>query len=171
MKTALAFCFMALNIITNHSWAADTYRFQGSEPNFTVTIPSLPQIKMEVHPMHETKPQLRYMGSKESYSISILTPTADAGMTALDCASSILGSLENRPGVPDVSQIYLAKINEQTYAAIYASPQDGFLQLHAHFISSTKTHCIEVHASKISQSKDDVEPWFKGFDRANIEVN
>jgi hypothetical protein len=32
------------------------------------------------------------------------------------------------------------------------------------------THCIEVHASKIATTQDDIEPWFKGFGKARIEV-
>jgi hypothetical protein len=42
--------------------------------------------------------------------------------------------------------------------------------LHAHFLSAAAdgSHCIDVHASKVAASKDDVEEWFKGFGSANI---
>jgi len=139
-------------------------------PAFRVQIPSLPALKMEPHPMAAAHPQLRLVGSEEPFTVTVLTPTADAGMTAQDCAGSTIGSLSKRPGVPTQDKIYKARIDANTFIAIYVSPMSGFVQLHAHLISAAGgTHCVEVHASRVSTSKEDVDPWFRGFSRARIE--
>ena len=147
--------------------------FEVTSPRFKVTIPSIPPIKMGPHPGQDRRrPHLRFMGSSEPYTISILTPTADRGMKAQDCASSIIRSLGSRPFVPAADEIYKAKIDENTFVAIYASdmPIPGFVQLHAHFFSAAGgTHCVEVHVSKVTKSKDEIDPWFQGFGKAKIE--
>ncbi len=148
------------------------FAFAVQSPGFRISIPALPQMKMEAHPLQGAQPHLRFLGSDGPYTISILTPTGDAGMTPLDCANSVLGSLPSRPNVPPANRIYKARVNPNTYAAIYAVPMGGAVQLHAHFMSAAAgTHCVEVHASRVSTSKDDLEPWFKGFGNASIEPN
>ena len=174
MKNLIVLGVTVLATISSQCCVADEFAFQVTEPTFKVKIPSIPQMNMDVHPMHGAKTHLRYLGSEGPYSVSIMTPTADSGMTAIECASSTLKSLGSRPGVPAPSQIYRARINDRTFVAIYASPNEGFMQLHAHLMSAAAaagTHCIEVHASKIARSKDDIEPWFKGFGGADIESN
>jgi hypothetical protein len=153
---------------------ADDFAFEVVSPKFKVNIPNIPQLKMGPHPMNlnGSAPHLRFLGSEGPYTVTIITPTADAGMTAVECASSKIRTLSSRPGGPPSSQVYRAKINENTYVAIYAAPLGSVLQLHAHFLSAAGgTHCIEVHASKVSMSKDDLDPWFKGFGTANIDPN
>lgn len=172
MRTIIALGISALSFVASHNCLAEEFAFQVKEPNFSVKIPSIPQMKMDIHPMHAAKAHLRHLGSEGPFSVSIMTPTADPGMTAIDCASSTVKSLGARPGVPAPSQVYKARINDRTFVAIYASPNDGFMQLHAHLMSAASDgHCIEVHASKVATSKDDIEPWFKGFNGADIEAN
>ncbi len=146
------------------------FAFDVQEPPFRVSIPRLPVMHMADHPFKSTQPHLRLLGSKEPYSVSILTPTADAGMRPVDCASSTVNSLVRRPGVPSQDRIYKAKLDSNTYIAMYVTPMSGFVQLHAHLLSAAGgTHCVEVHASMVSKSKEDVEPWFKSFADARIE--
>jgi hypothetical protein len=91
-------------------------------------------------------------------------------MSALECASSTVRSMAARQGMPPASEIYKARLNDHTFVAIYAMQLVGAVQLHAHFLSAAGgTHCVEVHASKVSDSPDDVDPWFKGFGKAIIE--
>ena len=151
---------------------ANAFLFSVTAPDFTVSLPTIPSMAMSENPLRSKLPHLRYSGSQGPYNVSVSTPTADAGMTASECASSTVGQLSARPGVPALGSIYRVRINERTYAAIYASPSPGMLMLHAHFVSAAATgsHCIEVHASKVATSKDDVDAWFKGFGSANIEV-
>lgn len=150
---------------------AEGFAFSVTSPDFTISLPNIPPIRMEEHPLHGAKPYLRYMGSDGPYSVSVITPTADGDITAAGCAGSMMKRLVARPGVPPQASIYRARVNDRTYAAIYAMPGAGQLVLHAHFLSATTggTHCIEVHVSKIAGSKDDIAPWFKDIGAADIE--
>ncbi|HRE16134.1 MAG TPA: hypothetical protein PLW86_03580 [Rhodocyclaceae bacterium] len=160
----------ALAAIASTACYADGFVWEVTAPNFKISLPNLPAMKLETHPLNAAQPHLRLLGSEGPYTISVLTPTADAGMTAQDCANSTIRSLPRRPGVPALDTIFKGRINDKTFVAIYASSLDKFVQLHAHIMSAASgTHCIEVHASKISTSKDDVEPWFTGFTKSNIE--
>jgi TPR repeat protein len=149
---------------------SDHFVFELADPKFSVTIPHIPAIKMAVHPGHDSKPHLRYLGSQGPYTVSILTPTADAGMTARECAQSEFKHLASTPGAPKDDKIYKARINDNTFVAIYATPVEGAVMLQAFLVSAAGgTHCVQVHASKMSTSKDDFEPWFKGFGKANFQ--
>jgi hypothetical protein len=151
---------------------AEDFTFSVTSPDFKVVLPKIPAMSMSKHPMHSTRPHLRYLGSNGPYTVSVMTPTADAGMTAAECASSIVGQLVTRPGVPPLNNLSRVRINERTYAALYVSSPPGPLMLHAHFLSAAtgESNCIEVHVSKVADSKDEVAPWFKGFGFANIET-
>ena len=150
---------------------ADELVFDVTSPSITITVPNVPQMKMEPHPLNKTQPHLRLMGFEGPYTVSVLTPTADPGMTPSDCAGSIIASLSQRPGAPQQSQIYKARINDRTFLAIYALPAPKAVQLHAHLVSAAGgTHCVDVHVSKISTSQDDLKPWFKNWEKANIDA-
>ena len=149
---------------------AEELVFEVAAPTFKVTLPNVPPMTMDVHPMNAERPHLRLLGTQGPYTVSVMTPTAQAGMSALECASATLGSIAQRPGVPPREQIYKVRLNERTFAAIYNSPLPSAVQLNAHFLSAAGgTHCVEVHASKVSQSPDDLDGWFKGFAKADIE--
>lgn len=151
---------------------AEPFVFEASSPKFRITIPGVPPMKMDAHPMQASKPHLRFLGSNGPYTVSVITPAAAAGMTARECASSIVRTLGARPGVPEPSQIYKARINDNTFIAIYAWPLGGLVQLNAHVLSAVGgTHCIEVHATKMSTSEEDFALWFEGLTNANIESN
>lgn len=162
--------FLAVLLLASAgAWAEDLV-FEVAEPKFKVTLPNVPGMAMDVHPMNASQSHLRLLGSEGPYTVSVMTPTAQAGMSALECASATLGSIVQRPGVPPREQIYKVRLNERTFAAIYASPLPNAVQLHAHFMSAVGgTHCVEVHASRVSQSPDDLDGWFKGFGKADIE--
>jgi len=172
VRTATIICGAVLAALSSAAQGAGGFVFEVAEPRFRVTIPDIPQMKMDDHPMAAAQPHLRFFGSEGPYTVSILTPTADAGMSALECASSTVRSLSLRMGGPQPSQVRRARINDTTFIALYAMPVVGAIQLHAHILSASRgTHCIEVHASMISTSKDDLTPWFKGFGKASIEPN
>jgi len=169
-KTALIFAVVTWLGCGLQPCLAGGFTFEIEEPRVVITIPSLPQIDMDDHPVRAKGAHLRYFGSSEGYVVSIMTPTADAGMSPLECASSILGSLGDRPGVPARSEIYNARINDRTFIAIYVSRGDGVMQLNAHLVSAAAgTHCIEVHASRLATSPDDVKVWRNGFGAADIK--
>lgn len=160
----------ALIFSASFNCRADDFVFEVDSPKFSITLPNMPSMTMDAHPMHASNPHLRFLGSSGPYTVSAITPTSAAGMSAFECAASTVRSLGTRLGVPDSSQIYRARINDNTFVAIYASPLGGVVRLNAHVLSAVGgTHCIEVHASKISTSEDDLAPWFEAFAKANIE--
>ena len=113
---------------------------------------------------------MRFLGSNGPHTISIITPTAAKGMTPLECAGATVRTMGNRSGVPQASQIYKARIDDNTYVAIYASPLDGIVRLNAHIMSAVGgTHCIEVHASKMTETDDELIPWVDSFSKASIQ--
>jgi len=171
MTRAFSIWGTALMLLGSFNCWADEFVFEVESPRFKITMPNMPPMKMEAHPMNASQPHLRFLGSNGPHTVSIFTPAAAAGMTARDCASATVRTLGARPGVPQSSDIYKARINDHTFAAIYASSLGGMVQLNAHVLSAVGgTHCIEVHASKISSSDDDLAPWFEGFTKANIEL-
>jgi hypothetical protein len=140
------------------------------QPPFRVQIPSIPAIKMSAHPMQAKGAHLRLHGVQEPYAVSVLTPTADAGMSAADCAGTLTRLLPKRPGVPAQDKIRKGRIDANTFIALYASPLPGAVQMHAHLFSAAGgTHCVEVHATKVATSEEDAERWFRGFANAKIE--
>lgn len=162
----------ALTLFGSFNCRADDFVFEVNSPKFKITMPNIPAMAMNTHPMHAAQPHLRFLGSKGPYTVSVITPTSAAGMTALECAASTLRSLRARPGVPQSSQVYRARINDDTFVAIYASALGGLVRLNAHVLSAVGgTHCIEVHASQMSASEDDLAPWIEGFAKANVEPN
>ena len=150
---------------------AEPFAFDVDEPGFRVTIPSVPAMAMEVHPEHEDQPHMRYVGSEGRFSVAIMTPESDPGMSVTDCAEAIYATLPTRPDVPAPDKIYRAKLDDSTFVAIYATVLPGFVLLHAHLLSASKDdHCIEVHASMSTTSREDASAWFEGFTGAKIEA-
>lgn len=152
------------------SCRADGFAFEVDSPKFKVTIPGIPQMRMDVHPKNASQPQLRFLGSEEPYTVAVFTPTAAAGMTPLECAGAITRSLAARPGTPPSSQVLKARLDDNTFVAIYAAPLGGGVQLHAHILSAAGgTHCVEVHATRISILEDDLASWITDVEKASIK--
>ncbi len=140
-----------------------------SAPNFKILLPNIPEFKLQKHPSNAANPHMKLLGSQGPYTISVLAPTADKGMTANDCASALIQSFSKRPGLPPAESIYKARINSNTFIAIYVLKNDKLRLLNAHIMSAAGgTHCVEVHVAKETAVKEDVEPWFKAFGDANI---
>lgn len=168
----VVYCLAAAALLASAPGRAEDFVFEVAAPKFRVTLPHIPAMKMETHPLHAKQPHLRYLGSDGPYTVSVFTPKAAAGMTALECASATLRAMAARPGLPPSSEMYKARLDERTYVAIYAAEIKGIVQLNAHLLSAAGgTHCVEVQASRMSASPDDLEPWVRGFDGARIEAH
>ena len=77
--------------------AAETFSFDMPQPRLRVVVPDIPQIKMGIHPNAALQPHARFMGTDpQGFSISILMPTADAGMSPRDCARTMHKSIMAR---------------------------------------------------------------------------
>jgi hypothetical protein len=146
------------------------FRYEMTDPPFAVVVPSLPAITMELHPHNQKSPHLRRLGTEGPYSVSILTPAASAGMNPMDCAQAMFAELPTRPGVPVQERLTKAQLDPNTYIAIYGVQTTKGVQLHAHMVSAVRgTHCVEVHAARMTTSKEDANTWYRGFTGARIE--
>ncbi len=147
-----------------------SFRFEVKNPNVRIFIPELPSIPMEPHPMSANRPDLRFQGSAEPFIVSIRTPTADAGMTAAECASSISKSIIAQGRLKD-SEVSLRKSSDgNTFAMYYPQRIRQFLFLKAHLFSAHGgRYCIEVHVTKGPASDDEIKKWLEGFPKAKIE--
>jgi hypothetical protein len=172
MMRALLVWSTVVILFAGLSCRADGFAFEVASPKFKVSIPGVPQIKMDPHPRHASQPHLRFFGSAEPYTIAVYTPAAAAGMTPLECAGAIARSMAGRPDMPPPSQVLKARLNDNTFVAIYAAPLSAGVQLHAHILSAAGgTHCVEVHATKISILEDDLASWITDLEKASIEPN
>jgi len=172
MSRTLALLSAALLLLARPAAAAEDFVFAVASPKFKVTLPGIPPMKMETHPKHAAQPHLRYLGSSGPYTVSVVTPAAEAGMTPLECASATVRSMAARPGVPPSAEMYKARLDERTFVAIYTTEIEGIVQLHAHLLSAAGgAHCVEVHALRVSASPEDLEPWVRGFDGARIALD
>ncbi|HEX5092969.1 MAG TPA: hypothetical protein VFV84_09810 [Burkholderiales bacterium] len=148
--------------------AAD-FEFEMDAPKLHVTLPGVPPMKMAPHPLHEKQAHLRYLGTQGPYTVSIITPAAQAGMTALECASATVRAMARRHGFPPDTEVFKTRLDEHTYAAMYALSINGAVQLNAHILSAAGgKYCVEVQASKMSDSPDELVPWFKSLEGARI---
>ncbi len=155
--------------------ATGKFRFDMPEPKLRISIPDLPQFVLGVHPNASAQPHARYFGGgPDGYSLSILLPTADPGMTALECARSISGSLAKRYEL-DPKFVVTHRSNERTFVMLFPFRAGPIVQLKAYLLSGTGTHCVEVHVSKTLSAAnreagaDAIAAWFQGFRQATIE--
>jgi hypothetical protein len=129
-------------------------------------------MQMNTHPLAGAQPHLRFMGSGPSgYTISVLLPTADAGMTPRDCARSGASSIVRRFGVK-TDELVTRQTNEITTVMLFPFRVAGvpIIQLKAFVLSGyAGTHCLEVHLSKVVTDEGEVASWLKGFTTAKIE--
>lgn len=147
----------------------ESFVCQVKAPNIKIEIPGIPQIKMTVHPLHDAKPHLRLAGEKEGYVISIATPTADAGMTAEECAKSIAGSLLQRYDLNQDNAFFGPAGKDTFQFRFILSLGDGVYQMNSHILSGYEgTHCVNVHITKVTKQKADFDSWLKGFPNAAI---
>ena len=140
-------------------------------PNVRITIPELPPIDMGPHPAaSRERPHLRAMGSKAPYVISVMTPTADKGMSAQQCAQSSASWLIKRHALARQDYLLFKGGNSDTYGFIYSKRAGSGTQLVMYLLSGVEgTHCIEVHISKMSATRGEIREWANGFPRAAIE--
>jgi hypothetical protein len=172
MKRALQSLGAVLLLYASLSCRAEGFVFEVDSPRFRITIPGIPQLRMEVHPKNASQPHLRFLGSAEPYTIEVFTPTAAEGMTPLECAGAVARTLAARPGTPPSSQILKARLGNDTFVAMYAVPLGAGVQLHAHILSAVGgRYCIEVHATKMSIDEEDLASWVTELEKAAIEPN
>ena len=173
MKRSLVqFLGAVLLMCASLSCRAEGFVFEVDSPRFRITIPGIPQLRMEVHPKNASQPHLRFLGSAEPYTVAVYTPTAAEGMTPLECAGAVARTLAARPGTPPPSQVLKARLGKNTFVAMYAVALGVGVQLNAHILSAVGgRYCIEVHATKLSVDDEDLASWVTELEKASIEPN
>ena len=167
---AVQYWLAVLLLSSSLTCRAEGFFFEVASPKFRVSIPGLPQMKMELHPMNASQPHLRFLGAEGPYTVAVFTPAAATGMTPLECAGATVKALAARPGVPPASEVYKSRLNDKTFIAIYAVQIAMGVHLHAHLLSAAGgRHCIEVHASRISILEDELGTWVGALEKASIE--
>lgn len=159
--------FLAVVSVVPVLATAGGFSLEMKNPDFKVIIPGLPEMTTFPHPPGAGETSLRSMSYGGPYTVAVKTPKAVSGVTAQQCASSIVEALPQRLGVPGQDGIYTARTNQQTFIAMYRSKVNG--RLHAHLLSAAGSNCIEIHASKEGTSSDEVRAWLKAFAEARIE--
>lgn len=150
------------------------FLFDMGEPRLRVVVPDLPPIEMGPHPNAPAQPHARFMGSgKPAYTVSVLMPTTDPGMTARDCASSISRDLVLRYGLKREA-VTTHQTSDSTFVMLFPVSVGPLTQLKAYLMSGYGgSHCVEVHISKpVSERAREAElaDWRSGFREARIEA-
>jgi hypothetical protein len=156
---------------------AGSYAFDMKSERLRILVPDIPQIRMTIHPNAAQQPHARFFGGgDDGYTISILTPTADPGMTPRACANSISRALAGRYGLEPKS-VVRRRNDDSTYVMLFSSAAGPLVQLKAYVMSGYGgTHCLEVHISKtLAPAERDVpeaelRKWFEGFAGARIQL-
>ena len=172
MLRALQFLGTIVLLYASLSCRAEGFAFEVDSPRFKITIPGIPQLRMEVHPQNASQPHLRFLGSAEPCSVAVYTPTAVEGMTPLECAGALARSLAARPGTPPPSEVLKARLGNNTFVAMYAVSLGMGVRLNAHILSAVGgRHCVEIHATKLSIDEEDLASWVTELEQASIEPN
>jgi hypothetical protein len=157
------------------AFGQETFSFEMPEPRLRIVVPDAPQMKMGVHPNAAAQPHARFFGSAGAYTLSVLVPTADAGMTARDCARSSARSITSRFGL-DPRFVVARQVDEATFLMLFPYRVDALIQFKAFLLSGTQgTHCVEVHVSRTMERLPEkamaeaLARWFEGFRGAKVE--
>jgi hypothetical protein len=150
--------------------AEEFYSFEMTSPNIRIEIPEIPNISMKPHPLRESQPELRFIGSKDGYNIVIITPAAEVEMTAKACAELTVKDVTEEFSFQE-GQTFFDAAGNNTFQFRYALALDGgVFQLNSHILSvSADGHCVHVHISKFTGKMSDIEPWAIGFSGATVE--
>ncbi len=162
--------FLATIALVTMNVAANAFELTVSDPDFTVTVPNLPSIRLLAQ-IPATPDVTRAMAGEDgTYQVSLLVRRAERETTARACAGSFVRSLVAKPGMPDRDNIYRAALDEDTFLALYILGGPETRRLHAHLVSSVNaSNCIEVHFSKALGAGEDEDNWRKSFVGSHVE--
>jgi len=148
--------------------AVAAFEAKVSDPDFTITVPALPDIALQRQPAGaESAPRL--LGDDGTYKVDVVIGAAQRSVSARECAGSGLRSILSRPGLPSRDNVYRAPLSANTFLVLYVVPEGP--TLHAHLLSAVgERHCAEVHFSRRQRAGEDVDDWRKSFSGAHIDA-
>jgi len=175
MRHAALYLSLGFLAVSCTAGAAQTFSFDMPQPRIRVVVPDVPQMKMGVHPNAAAQPHARFMGSEGGFTVSILMPTAAAGMSPRDCARAAHKSIMARFAV-DPKFVVAQQANDSTFTVLFPFKVGPLVQLQAFVLSAYGgTHCVEVHISKMvvpptaEAVTAQLTSWYQGFRKARIE--
>ena len=141
------------------------------ENGVRISVPEIPQIVMQPHPLRKSHPHLRHQGSELSYNLSIITPTIDQGMTAAEFADARVKQLSETHGLSKQHYRMYRQPGNGGFSMFYVLPAGKLVLLHAHLfsVSSASARGIEVHISRTDTTKEGITTWLAGFPKAKIK--
>jgi hypothetical protein len=144
---------------------------QINEPNFSVIVPGVQQVKFEPHPAVAQNPSAKLMGSSaDGVTASVLIPKAE-GASDQQCASWLVGSTLARYS-PDLGSVQLLPSGANAWVLVYAVKLGPIEQLKAHvFSGNNKGQCIEVHMSRLGANEQQRQAWMSGFRGVIVKVD
>lgn len=149
---------------------ACAFEWKAENPDFTVTVPNLPSVRLEAQTLSDANVSSAMAGVDETYKITLLVTKAEKETSTRACAGSFLRSLVARPGMPDRDNIYRTALDQNTFLVLYILVEPGGQQLHAHLLSSANaTHCIEVHFSRARRGGEDEDAWRQTFAGSRVQ--
>jgi hypothetical protein len=149
---------------------ASAFEQGGENPDFTVTVPNLPAIRLAAQAALEPGVTSSMAGEDGTYKVTLVVSRAEKETSTRACAGSFLRSLVARPGMPDRDSIYRTPLDENTFLVLYILGTQGNQRLHAHILSSASaTHCIEVHFSRARRDGEDEDIWRNSFTGSHVQ--
>jgi len=149
--------------------------FEMQEPRLRIVIPDVPEMKMQAHPDAKRLPHARFLGAEAGYTLSVLTPAADAGATPGECARSGSRGVISRFGL-DPKFVVGFQADERTFVMLFPYRVDPVIQFKAFLLSADQgKHCVEVHVSRTMAPATEqalaeaLARWYQGFRDARIE--
>ena len=89
-----------------------------ADPKVRITIPGMPEIEMDVHPMNEQTPEFRLRGDSGTTSVSVITAKIDKAITPMACATAVAEEVLSLDAVTR-EQMFLGRTDENTFLIIY----------------------------------------------------
>jgi hypothetical protein len=150
--------------------SANAFELKATSPEFTVTVPRLPSMRLHVQKTSDPKVASAMAGGDGTYQVTLLVTKAETQTATRACAGAFLRALVARPGMPDRDNIYRTALDENTFLVLYILGAPGSQQLHAHLLSSANsTHCIEAHFSRARRDGEDEDDWRGSFGGAHVQ--
>ena len=151
------------------SAADDGFFIRIAEPKIEISIPLFPQIEMKTHHSREISPHFQVEGRLNPYTVTVLTPTTDDGMTVDECANATANKTIDDNGLSDTAA-RLYNLNPTTKMFIYITSHGGFKQTHAHLLSAhTGSYCINMHISRQGNDQKSIDDLYHRFGGAYIK--
>jgi hypothetical protein len=139
-------------------------------PDATIRIPDIEAFKLGVHPDNAKQPGAKLFGRKGGITVSVLAPTAQKNTTAAQCASWLTGQVLSR-FAPPLDTVQFVRLGESAYVLVFPLKLGGIDQLQAYIVSGNgKSHCIEVHASRVDATEQQRKDWLAGFRNVRVEA-